>query len=599
MDDETPSYPPVNTSAPQLTLRAVLTGMILGGILSLTNIYAGLKIGWGFNMSVTAMLVSFGLYRVAEQAGVRRWGMLENNINQTGASAAASISSAGLVAPIPALTILTGQELSYPLLVAWTFTVSLVGVMVAIGLRRQMLLQDKLPFPYGVASAETIKQMYAEGREAMKRVLALAGGAAMGAAMKLASFLGEWHAVGLPFSFRAGAASGVGRFTFANLGFSLDPSFLMIGAGMIIGLRAGASMLLGVIVAWGWLAPMAVDSGWVVIPAAMHEPDKLWFGPINQWMLWPGVAMMVTSALTSFAFSWRSVLAAIRGTRGGASAEGPDPHDVPRRVLIAGLVVAGVAAVLGQILFFGVTWWIAILAVLLTFFLAIVAGRVSGETGITPVGPMGKVTQLTFGVLSPENVAGNLMAANVTGGAGSQCGDMLHDLKTGLTIGASPRHQALAQVFGVLAGALAGCAGYLVLIPDPAGMLLTDEWPAPAVAAWKGVAELFRDGIEGLPPHAIEAMLIGGGLGVVLAILEKVLPKKIRTWVPSPAAVGIAIVVPAYYAISMFLGGVIGAVLHRVKPEWAKRYVIIIGAGLIAGESVVGVGIAIYRTLAG
>jgi len=592
-------FPPVNTSAPQITVRAVLTGMLLGGILSLTNIYAGLKIGWGFNMSVTAMLVSFGLYRGAERLGARRWGMLENNINQTSASAAASISSAGLVAPIPALTILTGQELSYPLLVAWTFSVSLVGVMVAIGLRRQMLIQDRLPFPFGIASAETIQQMYAKGSEAMARVLALAGGAAAGASLKLTSYLAGWHAVGLPFSLKAAAATGLRRFTFANLGFSLDPSSLMIGAGMIIGLRAGVSMLLGVVIAWGVFAPMAVNEGWAVIPEAMQQGDRLWFGPINKWMLWPGVSMMVTAALTSFAFSWRSVLAAVRGARSGPEGAEESEHDVPRKLFMAGLVVSGVAAVVGQIVFFDVTWWIAILAVLLTFFLAIVAGRVSGETGITPVGPMGKVTQLLFGVLSPTNVAGNLMAANVTGGAGSQCGDMLHDLKTGLLIGASPKHQALSQLFGVLAGATAGCAGYLLLIPDPANMLLTEEWPAPAVAAWKGVAELFRDGIDGLPTMALEAMLIGGGLGIVLAILEKVLPKKARTWVPSPAAVGIAIVVPAYYAISMFIGSAISAVAHKVNPKWAKRFVIIIGSGLIAGESVVGVAIAIYRTLAG
>ncbi len=602
--DEAPSYPPVDTSASQLTVRAILTGMALGGVLSLTNIYAGLKIGWGFNMSITAMLLSFGMYRGLERFGVRRWGMLENNINQTSASSAASISSAGLVAPIPALTILTGQELSYPLLVAWTFSVSLVGVMVAVGLRRQMLIQDRLPFPFGIASAETIKQMYASGTEAMARVRALVGGAAAGASLKLTSYLAGWHAVGLPFSLKAGAASGFSRYTFTNLGFSLDPSFLMIGAGMIIGLRAGVSMLLGVIIAWGVLAPMVVDAGWAVIPEALQRGDLLLFGPINKWMLWPGVAMMVTSALTSFAFSWRSVLAAIQGARRGArdsesGGESESAHDVPRRLFLAGLAIAGVAAVLGQILFFDVTWWIAILAVLLTFFLAIVAGRVAGETGITPVGPMGKVTQLIFGVLSPTNVAGNLMAANVTGGAGSQCGDMLHDLKTGLLIGASPKQQALSQLFGVLAGALAGCAGYLVLIPDPQTMLLTDEWPAPAVAAWKGVAELFRDGIEGLPEMALEAMLIGGGIGILLAILEKVLPKKARTWVPSPAAIGIAIVVPAYYAISMFIGSVIAAVSHRVNPTWAKAFVIIIGAGLIAGESVVGVAIAIYRTLAG
>ena len=195
-DEEKVVYPPVNESAPQLTIRAILTGMLLGGVLSLTNIYAGLKIGWGFNMSVTAMLVAFGIYRGAERFGVRRWGMLENNINQTAASSAASISSAGLVAPIPALTILTGQELAYPLLVAWTFAVSLVGVMVAIGLRRQMLIQDNLPFPFGIASAETIKQMYAKGSEAMARVFALIGGALAGAAMKLTAYLASWHAVG-------------------------------------------------------------------------------------------------------------------------------------------------------------------------------------------------------------------------------------------------------------------------------------------------------------------------------------------------------------------------------------------------------------------
>jgi len=601
-DDETPSFPPVDTSAPQLTVRAIATGMLLGGLLSLTNIYAGLKIGWGFNMSVTAMLLSFGLYRGLEAFGVPRWGLLENNINQTAASSAASISSAGLVAPIPALTILTGQELSYAVLVTWTFVVSLVGVTVAIGLRRQMLLQEKLPFPHGIASAETIKQMYAKGSEAMARVKALAAGALAGAAMKLTAFVAGWHAVGLPLSLRAGAATGLGRYTFTNLGFSLDPSMLMVGGGMIIGPRAGASMLLGAIIAWGVFAPMALDAGWTEIPEPLQRPDKLWFGPINEWMLWPGVSMMVTAALTSFAFSWRSVVAAVTGARGGGGADddGDDGrHDVPRRLFLGGLAIAGVGAIVGQIVFFDVTWWIAVLAVALTFFLAIVAGRVAGETGITPVGPMGKVTQLTFGLLDPQNVAGNLMAANVTGGAGSQCGDMLHDLKTGLMVGSSPRLQALAQVFGVLAGALCGCAGYLVLIPDPAGMLLTEEWPAPAVAAWKGVAELFRDGIEGLPPMAVEAMLIGGGLGIGLAILEKVVPEKARKWVPSPAAIGIAIVIPAYYAISMFIGGMISFVAHRTNPTWAKRFVIVIGAGLIAGESVIGVCLAIYRAIVG
>jgi hypothetical protein len=148
-------------------VRAVLAGCLIGGVLSLSNIYAGLKIGWGFNMSITAMLLAFAFFRLTSK---RPFGMLENNINQTGASAAASISSAGLVAPIPAYTILTGKTLSYFELVVWTAAVSLVGVVVAIGLRKQMIVVDKLPFPGGVASAETIKQIYAHGKEAMARV---------------------------------------------------------------------------------------------------------------------------------------------------------------------------------------------------------------------------------------------------------------------------------------------------------------------------------------------------------------------------------------------------------------------------------------------
>jgi len=237
--------------------------------------------------------------------------------------------------------------------------------------------------------------------------------------------------------------------------------------------------------------------------------------------------------------------------------------------------------------------------VLLTFLLAIVAGRVSGETGITPVGAMGKVTQLTFGILSPGNAASNLMAANVTGGAASQTADMLHDMKTGLLIGAAPRLQAVAQTFGVLAGALAGCAAYLLIIPDPESMLLTEDWPAPAVQAWKGVAEIFMEGIESMPDMAAMAMAYAGAAGVVLAIAEKMLPKKVAKWVPSPAAMGIAFVIPASYSISMFLGGVISVVAMRFANTWAKRFLIVVASGIVAGEGLVGVGIAVYKVVAG
>jgi uncharacterized oligopeptide transporter (OPT) family protein len=189
------------------------------------------------------------------------------------------------------------------------------------------------------------------------------------------------------------------------------------------------------------------------------------------------------------------------------------------------MVVVTIAATTGQYLLFDIPVPMGIFSTLLTFALATVAGRVSGETTVTPVGAMGKVTQLIFGMIRPGDATANLMTANVTGGAASQTADLLHDLKTGLLVGGSPRAQAIAQSAGVLGGALIGGAAYLVLIPDPAHMLLTDEWPAPAVATWRAVAELFANGIEAMPRGALAAMAIAGVLGVVLAVLEKVLPQ--------------------------------------------------------------------------
>lgn len=590
---------PMDFTAPQLTVRAVLTGMLLGGVLSLCNIFAGLKVGWGFNMSVTAMLLAFGIWKIPELFGARPFGMLENNINQTAASAAASVSSAGLVSAIPALTLLTGQEFSYVPLALWCTSVCVIGVVVAVGLRRQMIEVDKLPFPSGIASATTLKEMYARGKEAMARVWMLVGGGLGASVFKVLADVFKFPQVALPGSVGGGgvlAAKGIGSIGMKNLTFVLDPSLLMVAVGGIIGLRPAVSMILGAIVGWGILAPYALAQGW----AQPGQPGAGWFGSLVTWLLWPGVGMMVASSLTSFAFSLPAMVAAfrnIRGNSGGAEAA-DDRGDVPRRWFFGAIAFSLVFSVALQGLFFGIGPVLATLGVLLTFGLAVVAGRVSGETGINPVGPMGKVTQLIFGVLAPGQAAPNLMAANVTAGAASQCGDLLHDLKTGKLIGAVPWQQAVAQSFGVLAGALVGSLGYLLLVRDPS-MLMTDEWPAPAVAQWKAVAEIFMKGLDSMPPGALPAMAIGSAAGLVLAVLEKIVPAKARIWVPSPASIGLAIVIPAFNSISMFLGAVLAFVAQKAAPNWAARFLIVLAAGIIAGESLTGVALAVQKIFAG
>ncbi len=609
----TGEYPPVNREAAQLTIRAVVTGMILGGVLSLCNVYSGLLIGWGFNMSITAALLGFGFWQTLRAViHSKEWGLLENNINQTAASSAASISSAGLVAPIPALTMLTGYQFTWGVLVVWTFVITLCGIVVAIGLRRQMLLVDALPFPSGIATAETVKKMYARGSDAMKQVLMLVGGGVFAAALKLAADLIPIPHGRVPGFFKAtGAAANAGAQTISlkNMTFAFDPSLLLAAVGAIIGMRAAASMMLGAIVAWGIVGPWVLEMGWAHMtftPEGAIAADSPWFKNTVKWLLWPGVAMMVTSSLTSFAFSWRSIVDAIRGKRGGDEGDGEaaditsveDADEVPRKYFIGGLGVVLVAATITQIAFFGISWWTAAFGVLLTFLLAVVAARVSGETGVTPVGAMGKVTQLTFGVVSPGDPTGNLMAANVTGGAASQCADLLHDMKTGLMIGASPRLQSFAQIFGALSGALVGSWAYLLIMPDPASMIGTPEWPAPAVIAWKAVAEVFMVGIEAMPTGALGALAIAGGIGILLAVLEKLLPKRLAQWTPSPAALGLAFVIPAWNSMSMFFGAVVALLVTKYAETWAERFLIVLASGLIAGESLMGVGIAIQKVIA-
>lgn len=303
--------------------------------------------------------------------------------------------------------------------------------------------------------------------------------------------------------------------------------------------------------------------------------------------------MMVVASLASFAFSWRSILSTFRG-RGGASA-GRETGEVSRSWFVAALVGALLLSVVLQVSFFSIVWWTAVLGVLVTFLLAIVAARVSGETNITPVGAMGKVTQLLFGVIAPSQPAPNLMAANVTGGAASQCADLLHDMKCGWLLGASPRLQSLAQISGALAGAMAGSFVYLVLFPNPAEQLMSNDWPAPAVATWKAVAELFQVGFRAIPEGTPTAMVIGAITALALVFVEKLAPARWRKFTLSPASIGLAFVVHAHYSITMFLGAMIALLLSRTSKSWSARFLVVVCAGIVAGESLTGVGVALSK----
>ena len=528
----------------------------------------------------------------------KRWGPLENTLNQTTASSAGSILSAGLVAPIPALALLTGETLTYPLLAIWVLVVSFTGVVVAVGLRQQMLFRDQLPFPTGFAAAETIKEVYAHGKEGIKRVWALFSALGVAASLHLlTAFIVKIPNLLLPFKASIAGVGGLKVAGAKNLGFYLEPSLLMIGFGGIVGMRVAASLVLGAVIAWGILAVEIINNGWVTV--AELNPTDFWFGTLVEWLIWPGVALMVSASVTSFLLALVGSL--IKKFKAQTTADNTPkmPSVLPLKTYWLCLGVAFLLTLLAQVLIFNIGWHYAALAFVLTFLLAIVAARVSGETGIPPIGALGKMTQLVFGLLIPNSVTHNLMSANVTGGAAGQCSDLLHDFKTGQLVGANPRFQFIAQLFGILSGALAGSAAYLILIPDPASMLLTEQWPAPAVATWKAVAELFRDGTHSFATGSASAAWIAVAVGIVFACIERTVPETQRHWVPSAASIGLAFVIPASICLAMFIGALLRLGFEQFKPEQGKKYALIIAAGLVAGDSLAGVLVAFRSFLLG
>jgi putative OPT family oligopeptide transporter len=563
-----------SATAAELTLRALLTGACLGALLTPCNVYAGLKIGWSFNMSITALLLGFLFWRLLQRVyPLERWGMLESNISQTTASSAASIISGGLVAPIPALALLSGVVLAPGPLVAWVFAVSFLGVWVAWYLRVPLLYRSGLAYPAGTVTAETMRELFGHGRAALQRVTILLSAASVSAALKLVDAM-VWS---IP---RWSPSTLSAKFTFA-----FDPSLLLTGFGAIIGLRTGLSLLGGALLAWGGIAPWLIAQDAVEVSA---DTDN-YFVPLVGWLLWPGVALMVSATIASLATSLAN------RERRRTVGYGEPVAESHRRTRLCALLGSALLVVALEVTLMDIGFAAALASIPMAFFLAAVVGRVVGETGIPPIGAVGKMSQLSFAVLAPGQATTNLMTANVAGGAAGQTADLLNDFKCGIAVGARPERQVVAQCVGIATGSVVGSLVYLSLVPDPQTMLLTAEWPAPAVATWKAVAEMLTEGLGALPAPAVTAMLLAAFCGSLLGVLEALLPAKILRYLPSASALGLAFVIPAATSLGLFYGALLAALLSRWFRRWSTAFLLAGAAGLVAGESLMGVVLSILR----
>jgi OPT family oligopeptide transporter len=290
----------------ELTLRALLSGLIVGSLIGASNVCIGLKIGWTFGASITAAIISFAIFKAFSGVLSRPYTAKENLITATAGSAAGTMASAGgFVACIPALELYLketsgpGHDLTYFQLVIWAIAVAFLGVFFAIPLRKQMIVKEKLRYPTGTAAAETIKAMYSSGVEAMKKAKLLFYAAIFAAIVKM---LFSIKPLGLDhfsdFSLDDIGLVGVGilgiPLASLRMGISLSP--MMIGAGVLIGPKVGWSLFAGSILAWGIGAPVLVDMG-IVTPT---DPNNV-YSAAFRWLLWPGVALMVAAGFASLA----------------------------------------------------------------------------------------------------------------------------------------------------------------------------------------------------------------------------------------------------------------------------------------------------------
>lgn len=623
----------------QLTFRSIVLGNILGFFLSFTNIYIGLKTGWFLGVNLTAAIVSYAVWTTAMKLGIAKSPLtiLENTSTVSTASSAGYATGFMLISAVPAMLLLTvteanplGTQLPPLVVAAWVFFLALLGVTIAIPMKRGMINREKLKFPSGTAAAVTLQGLYSRGGEALEKARALfitlvisglvpllkdleilkvldpkTGKMVRDTLLPGQSNVFDGLARLLSTAWRPWAEAGPAtlhpdgkRFLPSDYQVKLDHGVALAFAGILIGIRITTWMVVGSLVVVLFLAPTALDSPWTnaagKVVGAVTRPQAAW----KEVGIWTGAPLLVASGLVAFATQWRMIGRAIAGMFSGSKAtrdtDGIPPDvEVPTKWFVSGLGVAATGIIAVAHLYFEIPWHFGLLAVAMTFILAVVACRATGESDITPGGPLGKIMQLTYGALIPQSSTANLQTAAITAGSSHSAADLLNDLKTGYLLGANPRRQFIAQALGIFTGTLASSLGYLLLVPNAIALTGTESRPPafPAVAAqqWKAVAEVFKFGLGNLHPMNQKMIFVGIAVGTVLALLEAFVPKRHKKYVPSPTGLGLGMVLPFFYPLAMFLGALFAELMTLYRRAWADKYLIAISAGGIAGESIVGV----------
>jgi uncharacterized oligopeptide transporter (OPT) family protein len=567
----------------EFTPRSVAVGLLVALIMGASYPYMVLKFGFGPNISVVSAFFGFVALGLLSKS-YNRW---ENNIVQTAGTSAGQVAFlCWLLAAFDLLRLEPGSGFDINLTrfqtFAWLSASGLLGVFLAVPLRKHFIDDENLPFPDGVAAGETLILLDAKGPQARKSALAMMSALAASGLVFLATIL-QWIRDAIPLIVNDYSAR-------VGLGFGI--SLLSIGSGIIIGLRISASMLIGGIVAWVLMPPWLLQQG--LLAADGRRVDILLL------VMWPSVGLLVAGGLCALLLRWRVLMATFRSLAAADVTSG----DLPLRWVLIGGGVSALLVIVAQSLFFATPVWHSVLAILLALPLGLVALRVLGETNWGPISTMTNVMQAMFAGIAPGDLRANMTSSGIAGAVAAESEGLMQDFRAGQMIGSTPRILTYMQLLAVPVGALALAFIYPIL-RDTYGITGDNaQLLSPTSQRWVGFAKLVTQDLSGdnLTPAAAARLawmqtstLVGAVIGILLTLLEQ--KKSWRPFIPSPAGVGIAMLIPVNAVTVIFLGAVLDQIWKRVSPATQKNYAIASASGLIAGEALVAVLVPLLVTL--
>ncbi len=609
----------------ELTIRGLVLGVVITLLFTAANVYFGLKAGLTFATSIPAAVISMALLRKFRNSSLQ-----ENNIVQTVASSAGTLSS--IIFVLPGL-IMIGWWSGFPYWVSASLCGlgGILGVMYSIPLRRALVTYSDLPYPEGVACAEVLKvgsgdAVGADGVDASRAgLLAVVWGSVVSAVFALVVATRVFASDVVSFFRLGGARSGVS-------GFDFFLSFALFGIGHLVGLWVGIAMLVGAVIAWGWGVP---HYSALLLPASGSLADianDVWKHQVR----FIGAGTIATAAVWTLAKLIKPVIAglasAMAASKVRARGEGASlprtEQDIP--IGLVGLVTLACLVPIAFLLAYfanqaGLGDHALLLAIGGTIFVALMSAFVSAVCGymagligssnspLSGIGIMVVVCAALLLVLAVRPmlppgsdkalVAFSLFLTGVVFAVAAIANNNLQDLKTGQLVDATPWKQQVALVVGVIAGA--------AIIPPIMDLLNhaygfgapTPEHAHPLVAPQAGLISALAQGvIQHNTPWPLIA--IGAGIGVVMIIIDEVLKMSTKSAHLSPLAVGLGIYLPTQSTLMVVVGAVVGWYFDRRAernrdPEATKQLGVLLASGMIVGEGLVGVVIAALVAFSG